>query len=87
MKVTLLRKTEDAEQLLVFSKRTRHMASLDDYEAVVNMTPEEIAKELDIPRARNIVYDNHYRWFEGLGKGIYQLSEFGAETITAFSEN
>ena len=47
----------------------------------------EIARELDIPRARNIVYDNHYRWFEGLGKGIYQLSEFGAETITAFSEN
>lgn len=41
----------------------------------------DIAKTLDIPRARNILYDNHYGWFEGLGKGMYQLSKLGKQVL------
>lgn len=46
----------------------------------------DIAKALDISRSRNILYDNHYKWFEGLGKGMYQLSKFGSSTVAAFDE-
>ncbi|NKB32604.1 MAG: hypothetical protein GKR91_05850 [Pseudomonadales bacterium] len=46
----------------------------------------DIAKALDITKARNILYDNHYRWFEGLGKGIYQLTDLGSQAIQAFQE-
>ena len=36
-----------------------------------------IVKELEIPRARAIVYDNHYGWFENVSRGVYDLSETG----------
>lgn len=40
-----------------------------------------IARALEIPKARNILYDNYYGWFEGLGKGIYQLSAMGSQSL------
>ncbi len=36
-----------------------------------------IAKTLEEPKTRNILYDNVYGWFDRLGKGIYQLSPRG----------
>jgi len=33
---------------------------------------------LGIARARAILYDNHYGWFEPLGKGIYGVTPQGA---------
>lgn len=40
-----------------------------------------LAKELKEPKARNILYDNVYGWFERLGGGVYKLSPRGAEEI------
>ncbi|MGL1902581.1 MAG: DUF2161 family putative PD-(D/E)XK-type phosphodiesterase [Fibrobacterales bacterium] len=34
-----------------------------------------ISTELEIPKARAILYDNHYGWFESEGKGIYKNSK------------
>ena len=39
--------------------------------------PAEIRDATGIARARQIVYDNHYGWFEHLGPGEYGLSEKG----------
>jgi hypothetical protein len=50
------------------------------------MKASDIAKALDIPNSRNILYDNHYGWFEGLGKGWYQLSKLGSEISNTFIE-
>ena len=36
-----------------------------------------IAKSLEEPKTRNILYDNVYGWFERLGQGIYTLSPRG----------
>ncbi len=46
----------------------------------------DIARRLDIPRSRNILYDNHYGWFERLGKGIYQLSKLGKQSTQSQCE-
>lgn len=46
----------------------------------------DLAKTLDIPKSRNILHDNHYGWFEGLGKGIYQLTKLGSQSLKAFQE-
>lgn len=46
----------------------------------------DVAKTLDIPRSRNILYENHYGWFEGLGKGIYQLTRLGSQSLEAFQD-
>ncbi len=36
-----------------------------------------IAGELEEPKARNILYDNVYGWFDRLGKGVYDISPRG----------
>lgn len=41
----------------------------------------EIAKVLDEPKARDIMYNNYYSWFERAGKGIYSLTAKGKEEI------
>lgn len=46
MEVKLINYTQDAEDVLIFSKRTRHMRSPDDFERVKAMTPEERAEEI-----------------------------------------
>lgn len=40
-----------------------------------------IAKDLDEAKARDIMYNNYYAWFERVGKGIYSLSSKGKEEI------
>ncbi len=36
-----------------------------------------VASELSDPKARDIMYNNVYGWFEAEGKGVYRLSELG----------
>lgn len=47
MRVTLIGITDNADKLLVFSKRTRHSVSLESFEEVQGMSIEEIDQELD----------------------------------------
>lgn len=37
----------------------------------------DIAKILEIPKSRAIVYDNHYGWFQNVSRGVYDLSDLG----------
>lgn len=46
-----------------------------------------IAEALEEPKARNILYDNHYGWFSREGGGIYDLTDKGAEEIDAWAKN
>ena len=41
----------------------------------------DIAKSLQEPKARNILYRNVYGWFERISQGIYQLSPRGNKEI------
>lgn len=47
MDVKLIKYTEDAERLLVFGKRTRHMSGIGSYQEVLDMDEEEIQSNLD----------------------------------------
>ena len=38
-----------------------------------------------IPKARDLMYNNVYGWFVGEGKGVYKLSECGAEELSQWS--
>lgn len=40
-----------------------------------------IAKALEEPKARNILYDNVYGWFDRLGQGAYTLSPRGKSEL------
>lgn len=40
-----------------------------------------VAKAVDDPKAREVLYKDYYGWFERLGQGIYQLSPKGKEEI------
>lgn len=40
-----------------------------------------ISKDLGEPKARNILYDNVYGWFDRLGKGVYELSPRGKREL------
>lgn len=46
----------------------------------------DIAKELDEPKARDIMYNNYYNWFERAGKGIYSLNQKGKDEIKIWLE-
>lgn len=37
----------------------------------------DIAKRLEIPKSRAVVYDNHYGWFKNVSRGVYDLSDLG----------
>ncbi|MFT4886911.1 MAG: hypothetical protein ACJA2D_002448 [Pseudohongiellaceae bacterium] len=37
----------------------------------------DIAKVLEIPNSRAVVYDNHYGWFKNVSRGVYDLSDLG----------
>jgi thymidylate synthase (FAD) len=47
MDTQLIKYTKDAERLLVFSKRTRHMSDISSYREVLDMDEEEIQGNLD----------------------------------------
>lgn len=41
-----------------------------------------VAQKTDVPRARQIMADNHYGWFERVDRGIYALSPAGRHEFT-----
>lgn len=43
------------------------------------MKAAHVAKEANVPRARNILSDNHYGWFERARRGYYTLSKAGQD--------
>ena len=45
-----------------------------------------IAKQLQEPKARDILYNNHYGWFEKESRGIYKLSQSGIIESINWSE-
>ena len=45
-----------------------------------------IAKDLDESKARDIMYNNYYAWFDRVGKGIYSLNSKGKEEISLWLE-
>jgi len=40
-----------------------------------------ISKELDVPKARDIMYKNFYGWFDRVSMGVYKLSSKGKDEI------
>jgi hypothetical protein len=40
-----------------------------------------LAKELDDPKARDLMYANHYGWFDALGNGVYALNDIGINAL------
>ncbi len=46
----------------------------------------DLKKETGIERTRQILYDNHYGWFEREGRGIYRITDAGVEALTAYAE-
>lgn len=51
------------------------------------MKAADVAKEAYVPRARNIMSDNHYGWFERVRRGHYTLSKAGLESIAHLDKN
>lgn len=46
----------------------------------------DIKKATGIENAREIMYANHYGWFESMGKGIYRVSDDGYGALEEFEE-
>ncbi len=46
----------------------------------------ELAKATEVTRARAIMYDDHYGWFERIEKGVYNLTPKGSAAITEFAD-
>ncbi len=45
------------------------------------MKASDVAKAANVERARTIMADNHYGWFERVSRGIYGLSEAGRSAL------
>lgn len=43
----------------------------------------DVAKATSVSRARQIMYDDHYGWFERIGTGVYALSPKGVSAMAA----
>lgn len=47
---------------------------------------KEIKEKSGIEKARAILYDNHYGWFEKVGTGIYKVLEAGYDALEEYEE-
>ncbi|MFK8012061.1 MAG: DUF2161 family putative PD-(D/E)XK-type phosphodiesterase [Marinicellaceae bacterium] len=45
-----------------------------------------LAKQLQEPKARDILYKNYYGWFESESRGVYQLSKIGTSEFVKWCE-
>ncbi len=46
-----------------------------------------VAKRLDEPKARELLYRDVYGWFDRLGEGVYELSSKGREELAAWADS
>lgn len=46
----------------------------------------EVKKASGVEKAREIMYDNHYGWFEAMGKGVYRVTDEGYAALEEFEE-
>ena len=46
-----------------------------------------VARLANIPKARMIMADNHYGWFERVGTGIYALTPVGMDAVAASADS
>ncbi len=46
----------------------------------------QVARTLDVPNARDIMYKNVYGWFDRVGLGVYELSPRGEKEIPLWRE-
>jgi hypothetical protein len=46
----------------------------------------EVSKQTQQPKARDILYNNYYGWFEKQSRGVYQLTEAGLVVIKKVEE-
>lgn len=46
----------------------------------------EVSKESGVENAREIMYHNHYGWFEAKGRGVYSLKTEGYDALEEFEE-
>lgn len=44
----------------------------------------DVAKATSVPRARQIMADDHYGWFERVDRGIYAITPKGCDALTEF---
>ena len=47
--------------------------------------PSDLNKSLGIERARTILYANYYGWFDRIDRGIYGLTDLGAEGLRTYA--
>ncbi len=47
---------------------------------------KEVAAATGVQRARQIMYDNYYGWFQRVEKGVYATTPKGAEALHTFAE-
>jgi hypothetical protein len=54
--------------------------------ALINgpLQTKEVKKCTGIQKATNILYDNYYKWFKRVSRGVYQLSELGIIEIKKY---
>ena len=45
----------------------------------------DVAKQTGVPRARNIMADDHYGWFERAERGIYRISPKGEAAVSEYA--
>lgn len=46
----------------------------------------DVATATDVPKARQIMYDDHYGWFQRTGKGVYALTESGVSAVGGYAD-
>ena len=66
----------DADQ---FRRRTVSLDDVDPPDAPAS--PAALAKSLQIPKARAILSDDHYGWFERIARGTYALTPKGHQAL------
>ncbi len=71
--------------LTAYRERAIHAAVC--FEALGEASPRQL-RELGVgDKAGAILYDNHYGWFERVGRGVYRLSEAGRAALDDYPES
>ena len=71
-------------RVTAYRQKAVHIARLLQQEG--DSRARDVRDALQIDNARDIMYQNHYGWFEGAGKGVYRLSERGTRELSDWSK-